>query len=45
MSWGNSLLNGSIYVGINSWIGPILFGVGARQGGEHNIFLEVGHRF
>jgi NTE family protein len=45
MSWGNSLLNGSIYIGINSWIGPILLGVGARQGGEHNIFLEVGHRF
>jgi len=45
MSWGNSLLNGSVYVGINSWIGPILIGVGARQGGEHNVFLEVGHRF
>jgi NTE family protein len=45
MSWGNSLVNGSIYVGIDSWIGPILFGVGARPGGEHNVFLEIGHRF
>lgn len=45
MSWGNSLLNGSVYVGLNSWIGPILLGVGARQGGDYNIFLEVGHRF
>jgi NTE family protein len=45
MSWGSSLLNGSIYVGLNSWIGPILFGVGGRQGGEYNVFLEVGHRF
>lgn len=45
MGWGNSLLNGSIYVGLNSWIGPILFGVGGRQGGDYNVFLEVGHRF
>lgn len=45
MSWGNSLLNGSVYLGLNSWIGPILFGIGGRQGGEYNVFLEVGHRF
>ena len=45
MSLGNSLLNGSIYVGLNSWIGPILFGVGGRQGGDYNVFLEIGHRF
>lgn len=45
MTWGSSLLNGSIYLGLNSWIGPILLGVGARQGGDYNVFLEVGHRF
>ncbi|HXP00727.1 MAG TPA: patatin-like phospholipase family protein [Luteibacter sp.] len=45
MSWSNSLLNGSIYLGLNSWIGPILFGIGGRQGGDYNVFLEIGHRF
>lgn len=41
----DSVLNGSVYIGVDSWIGPILFGVGAREGGKTNLFLEVGHRF
>ena len=45
MSFGSAVLNGSIYIGLNSWIGPILFGIGAREGGEKNLFFEVGHRF
>jgi NTE family protein len=45
MSLSGSNLNGSVYVGFDSWLGPILFGAGAREGGEHNLFLEVGHRF
>ena len=45
MSLSNSDLNGSVYVGFDSWLGPILFGAGAREGGERNLFLEVGHRF
>ena len=43
--FGDAILNGSIYIGIDSWIGPILFGIGAREGGEQNLFLELGHRF
>lgn len=45
MSFADSILHGSVYVGIDSWIGPILLGLGAREGGNTNLFLEVGHRF
>lgn len=45
IDFGDAILNGSVYIGLDSWIGPILFGIGAREGGEHNLFLEVGHRF
>ena len=45
ISFDGSVLNGSVYVGLDSWIGPILFGIGAREGGNRNLFLEVGHRF
>lgn len=45
MGFGDSVLNGSVYVAIDSWIGPILLGLGAREGGNSNLFLEVGHRF
>ncbi len=38
-------LNGSFYLGFDSWLGPVLFGVGAREGGEHTVFLEIGHLF
>ena len=45
MGFDDAILNGSIYIGLDSWIGPILFGIGAREGGERNLFLEVGHKF
>lgn len=45
MDFGDAVLNGSVYIGLDSWLGPILFGIGAREGGEHNLFLELGHRF
>jgi NTE family protein len=41
----DSILNGSAYFGIDSWIGPILLGAGAREGGDYTLFLEIGHRF
>jgi NTE family protein len=44
MSFGDASLNGSIYVGMDSWVGPILFGLGAREG-DASLFFEVGHRF
>ena len=45
VSFTDGILNGSLYIGLDSWIGPILFGVGAREGGERNMFFELGHRF
>jgi NTE family protein len=45
MGFDDGVLNGSIYIGLDSWIGPILFGIGGREGGERNLFLELGHRF
>jgi NTE family protein len=45
MDFGDAVLNGSVYIGMDSWLGPILFGIGAREGGEYNLFLEIGNRF
>ncbi len=45
IEFDDAILNGSVYLGMDSWIGPILFGLGAREGGEGNLFLEVGRRF
>jgi NTE family protein len=45
MSLDASQLNGSLFLAFDSWIGPILLGTGAREGGEHTVFFEVGHRF
>ena len=45
MDFNDAILNGSVYLGMDSWLGPILFGIGAREGGEFNLFLELGHRF
>jgi NTE family protein len=45
MSLSAAELNGSLYLGIDSWLGPILFGIGGRESGAQNVFLEIGHRF
>lgn len=45
IDFGDAVLNGSAYFGIDSWIGPILLGTGLREGGEYTVFLEIGHRF
>jgi NTE family protein len=45
MSLSDSQLHASLYLGIDSWLGPILFGIGAREGGDPNVFIEIGHRF
>ncbi len=45
MAFDKGVFNGSVYVGLDSWIGPVLFGVGAREGGHQNVFLEIGHPF
>jgi NTE family protein len=45
MKWRDGVLNGSVYVGFDSWIGPMMFGWGAREGGHDLFFLEIGQPF
>jgi NTE family protein len=45
MGLSEGIWNGSAYVGIDSVLGPILFGAGAREGGHRTLFLVVGQRF
>ena len=45
MQWNDGILNGSVYLGFDSTLGPMLFGLGWREGGEGNLFLEIGRPF
>jgi NTE family protein len=45
MSFSDAITNGAVYLGIDSWIGPVLLGVGFREGGHRTLFLDVGKRF
>lgn len=45
MSFSDAILNGSLYVGFDSWIGPLMLGYGQREGGHGVLFLEVGKPF
>jgi NTE family protein len=45
IGFDGAVLHGSVYVGLDSWLGPILFGVGTREGGDVNAFLGIGTRF
>jgi NTE family protein len=45
MSYGDGLVNASLYAGFDSWLGPMLFGFGWRETGDGAIFLEIGKPF
>ncbi|NUS60972.1 MAG: BamA/TamA family outer membrane protein [Lysobacter sp.] len=45
MAWDDGILNASLYLGFDSWIGPMLFGYGWREGGDGVLFLEIGRTF
>ncbi|WP_447730779.1 patatin-like phospholipase family protein [Pseudoxanthomonas suwonensis] len=42
MRASDGIWNGSLYLGFDSAIGPMLFGYGLREGGEGVLFLEIG---
>lgn len=42
MSLSDGIWNGSVFLGFDSWIGPLIFGVGFREGGENVVFIELG---
>lgn len=42
MALGDGIWNGSVFLGFDSWVGPLIFGMGFREGGENVIFIELG---
>ncbi|WP_407909492.1 patatin-like phospholipase family protein [Lysobacter claricitrinus] len=42
---GDGVLNGSVYLGFDSWLGPMTFGYGWRESGEGALFFEIGRTF
>lgn len=45
ISLDDANFNGSLYVGFDSWLGPMTFGFGWRESGEGAILLEIGRPF
>jgi NTE family protein len=45
IGFDDAILNASLYFGFDSWLGPLLLGYGAREGGEGALFLEIGRQF
>lgn len=45
MRFSNGIFNASLYAGFDSWLGPMLFGYGWREGGDGVLFLEIGRPF
>ncbi|MDG2527036.1 patatin-like phospholipase family protein [Stenotrophomonas sp. HITSZ_GD] len=42
MSLADGIVNGSLFIGFDSWIGPLIFGMGLREGGHRVVFIELG---
>ncbi|MET4573475.1 NTE family protein [Stenotrophomonas rhizophila] len=42
MSISDGIWNGSLFLGFDSWIGPLIFGLGMREGGDRVVFIELG---
>ena len=42
---GDGILNASLYLGFDSWLGPMQFGYGWRESGDGVLFLEIGQPF
>jgi NTE family protein len=43
--FSTNVVNAGIYLGFDSWIGPMLLGYGMRETGEGALFLEIGQQF
>ncbi len=42
MSFGSAEIHGSLFVGMDSYVGPMFFAVGAGEGGLTNFYLFIG---
>ncbi len=45
VSWGSLLLSGSLFLGMDSPIGPAFVGIGQTEGFESQLFMQVGRSF
>lgn len=45
IDFGDGIWNGSLFVGFDSWFGPLIFGYGMREGGNGVVFLEIGQGY
>jgi NTE family protein len=45
IAFDDGILNGSLYFGFDSWLGPLILGYGLREGGGSTAFVEIGQRF
>lgn len=45
VSWGGLLLSGSLFVGMDSPIGPAFIGIGQTEGYDPSLFMHVGRSF
>lgn len=45
MSLSDGIWNGSVYFGFDSWLGPVMFGAGFREGGDGTVFLKISDQF
>jgi len=45
MAFDEGILNASLYAGFDSWLGPMLFGLGWREHGDGVFFVEIGRPF
>jgi NTE family protein len=42
MNFDSLLLNGSLFVGLDTYIGPVYFAAGFAEGGQSNVYLFIG---
>lgn len=42
ISLSDGIWNGSVFFGFDSWVGPLIFGLGFREGGQNVLFIELG---
>jgi NTE family protein len=45
MDFNDGVLNGSIFIGADTWFGPVMLGLGAREGSHKSMFLTLGESF
>ena len=45
MDFNDGILNGSLFIGADTWLGPMMFGIGAREGGYKSLFMTLGETF